>query len=263
MRLATRGTHAICALILLTWLPAAAPKKKTLQCPLGFLLAITDKDTPICYRQKDPETFNDKFKDCTGNLYSSKLYNSLDFPKPRQAVWTEYKSVYPGGPFVDWSYTDSKGSLLQSSLDVNYDSFGLDEELCIVIDPVSNFTAVKCDEKHYRYCFVHPYPDNDDMTSRGCTRGSLRFYSPVSTCLSPVTGVGGGTVRATWRQAREICAKRGASLLYKGWRYSNSPILHTSGSLPTYPMGFVSSNDSVLRYDTENDSSEVRFFSTK
>lgn len=256
-----RNIYVILAVLALGWLEEVSAKKRTLQCPLGFQLAFADDGTAICYRLKEPEAFTDKFKDCTGNLYSSKLYHSLNFTKTKQVLWTEYKSLYPGGPFIDWSYTGSTGDILLTTYDVKYDaSLGIDEDLCVLIDPVSNFTAARCDEKHYRYCFIKPYPEAEDTSTKGCKKGSWRFFSPLATCLSAVTGVGGGPVRATWGQAQLMCRQRGAWLIHRGWRYSNSPVLHKSGSLPFYPMGMVlhvnDTNDLVLEY-TEEDSSVV------
>ncbi|CAG9783488.1 unnamed protein product [Diatraea saccharalis] len=248
-------------LTLLLWLDNRTTARKHHKCPIGFHLAYTKDEMPICYREKGPETFAEKFKDCTGNLYTSKLYHSLNLTKTNKVLWTEYKSLYPGGPFIDWSYTASAGDILVTTYDVKYDTtLGIDEELCVIIDPVSNFTATRCYEKHYRYCFVHPYPDEHDMGRKGCAgfRGSWRFYSPTSDCLTAVTGVGGGTVRATWRQAQELCSKRGGSLLHRGWRYSNNPLLHTSGSYPMYPMGVVMNTEhDILRYDADNDTEEI------
>ncbi|XP_068629938.1 uncharacterized protein [Battus philenor] len=235
--------------------------KRNPSCPVGFNLAVTKKEDPICYRRKGPEVFADAFDGCQGNLYTSALYNSLNISDTNVILWTEYKSIYPGGPFIDWSYSSSIGQLLLSTYDVNYNpDLGLDEELCLVIDPVSNFTATKCDEKHYRYCFVKPYPDEEDMTDDGCEdlRDSWRFKAPKSTCLSVLSGVGGGPVRATWRQAQELCEKKGGSILNRGWRYSNNPMFRAAGFNRTYPLGIIMSSDfSMLRYDAQDDHSEI------
>lgn len=241
MRLSLRDLLA--TILLLTWTDTAASKKlKDYQCPLGFKLAYTEEGRkPVCYRLKDtPEAFTDKFKDCTGNIFSSALYHSLNFTKTKHVIWTDLKSVYPGGPFVDWSYTDSTGKPFMNSFDVKYDSsLGIDEELCVVVDPVSNFTAVGCndDETHYRYCFVKPY-DEDDRSTKGCkgVGNYSRFFSPVSTCLTAVSGAGGGGIRANWVQAMEMCSKREGILLHKGWRLSNSPLLNSSESRSIYPL---------------------------
>uniref|UniRef100_A0A1E1WIF6 G-protein coupled receptors family 2 profile 2 domain-containing protein n=1 Tax=Pectinophora gossypiella TaxID=13191 RepID=A0A1E1WIF6_PECGO len=249
----------VCILLLIICINITANAKKTKhKCPIGFSLAYTKYkgDDPICYRRKGPESFADKFKDCTGNLYTSKLYHSLNFTEPNVILWTDYKSLYPGGPFIDWSYTGSTGDILLTTYDVKYDSnLGVDEELCVVIDPVTNFTATRCDENYYRYCFVKPYKGEDDMDRDGCSDlpDYWRFYSPRATCLTAVTGVGGGAVRANWRQAKDLCAKRGGFLLNKGWRYANNPLL-TTNTNPTIPLGIVLSNDnSSIRYDTPNE----------
>ncbi|CAG5011324.1 unnamed protein product [Parnassius apollo] len=235
-------------------------QNKALVCPIGFTLAVTkQKGDPICYRRKGPEAFKDVFKDCAGNLYTSKLYYSLNITDPNIILWTEYKSSYPGGPFIDWSYSSSIGSLFYSTYDVSYNpDLGLDEELCLVIDPVSNFTATKCSERHYRYCFVKPYQDN--MSDDGCEdlQDSKRFSSPIVTCLGVLNGVVGGPVRATWRQAQDLCEKRGGSILNKGWRHANNPMFQAIGFNRKYPLGIIMSSDfSLLRYDAEDDNSEI------
>jgi hypothetical protein len=257
--------RTFCLLILLAYSKHLSEATKH-SCPSGFTLSTTLRyGRPLCYKQKGPEHFHDTFKDCVGNQYTSELYNSLNL-KSYQVLWTQFKSLYPGGPFVDWSYTKSAGNFLQTTYDVKYDpSLGLDEELCVVIDPVSNFTATRCNEKHYRYCIVDPYPDKDEMSREGCSEfsGSWRFFSPVANCLMAVTGIGGGTVRATWRQAQDLCSKRGGSLLNRGWMYSNNSML-TSGAHSTYPMGIVMNSDhDMLRYDTDWDKDEVKTLQNK
>lgn len=233
-------------------------------CPIGFNLAFLKykSEDPLCYRRKGPESFEDKFKDCVGNLYTARLYNSLNFTEPNLVLWTDYKSLYPGGPFIDWSYTESTGDILVTSYDVKYDPrLGLDEEFCVVIDPVNNMTATRCTEKHYRYCIVKPYPKEGDMDKDGCDDDYWRFWRPIPTCLTAVSGVGGGTVRANWRQSKELCSKRGGSLLSTGWRYANDPLLHTSGSSPIFPLGIVMSPDRTsVRFDTTDESDMVSVF---
>ncbi|XP_045491215.1 adhesion G protein-coupled receptor E5-like isoform X2 [Colias croceus] len=237
-------------------------KTKKYSCPIGFSIAYTtEKGHPMCYRLKGPEKFTDKYKDCVGNLYTSKLYLDLNFTTPNIVLWTEFKSLYPGGTFVDWSYTKSMGSELDSSFEVNIDpTIDTGEELCVAINPISNFTAVKCTDRYYRYCFLKPYPDEDEVSDTGCVglRDAVRFYSPESTCLTVLTGVGGGTVRATWKQAQDLCGKRGGSLLNRGWRYSNNPMFHELGFNNTFPLGMIMSSDlNSLRYDSANDHSEI------
>ncbi|KAH9634823.1 hypothetical protein HF086_012237 [Spodoptera exigua] len=230
-------------ILLLVLQPALEAKKsKRVRCPIGFQIAYSNlKGDLICYRLKGPEKLTDKYVGCSGNLYTSKLYNSLNLTKSELVLWTEYKSLYPGGPFIDYSFTKSIGSLLENTFEINNPQPSIDEELCIVMDPVSNFTTARCDEMYYRYCLVQPYDEPDDMSKEGCEdfKDSYRFWSPKSTCLSAATAVGGGPVRATWNQSKEICEKRGGTLLYNGWRYSNNPILHVLESFPNYPLGIT------------------------
>ncbi|XP_050344930.1 uncharacterized protein LOC126769941 isoform X2 [Nymphalis io] len=251
-------------IIILLWIdsPIAHGKETfdTPYCPIGYSLFFTkNKNGSYCFRRKGPETFADKYKDCSGNLYTSKLYNDMNFTKPDYVIWTEYKSMHPGGLFVDWSYTKTIGDKFDAVYDVTIDpSLDLEEELCLVIDPVSNYTAVKCNEQQYSFCVVkaYDYKDKDE----GCEglKDSLRFWSPESTCLTALTGVGGGAVRATWNQAQDLCAKKGGSLLNRGWRLSNYPMFRDSGINYTYPLGIVMSSDySLLRYDAMNDHSEI------
>lgn len=201
---------------------AGKPKRRT--CPIGFKLAYTrTKSEPICYRLKGPEKFTDTFKDCSGNLYTAKLYDSLNITDlTEQVLWTEYKSAYPGGPFVDTSFTPTAGHLLSTSFDVTDAQSVLEEELCVVKDPVGNYTAVSCDKEYYRFCCIEPYPE-EPLSTEGCEslKGSVRFWAPRPICLTAATAVGGGAVRATWSQSNEICEKRGGEILYSGWRYSN------------------------------------------
>ncbi|XP_050665186.1 uncharacterized protein LOC126965591 [Leptidea sinapis] len=228
-------------------------------CPIGFSIAYTrEQGEPVCYQIKGPELFTEKYKDCDGNLYSSKLYLQLNFTSPNKVLWTEYRSLYPGGIFVDWSYSKSMGAPLDSPFEVNIDPI-LDpgEELCVAIDTVSNFTAVRCTDRHYRYCFTKPYPE-DSSSDEGCDglEDSLRLWSPVSTCIKVVSAVGGGKVRATWRNAQELCAKRGASLMNRGWLYSNHRELDP-GYNTTFPLGVVMTNVTHLQYDTIENQSEI------
>lgn len=254
----------VATLILLLLLQPALEAKKSKRkviCPIGFQIAYTNVDgEPLCYRLKGPEKLTDKYTGCTGNLYTSKLYDSLNLTKSELVLWTEYKSLYPGGPFIDYSFTKSTGSLLETTFEVYNPHQGIEEQLCVVIDPVNNFTTARCDEEFYRYCLVEPYVDEDAMSTEGCdeVKGSWRFFSPKATCLLPATAVGGGAVRATWFQSKEICEKRGGTVLYNGWRYSNNPLLHISGSLPVYPLGItydpqrhshVVNEDATVSYD--------------
>lgn len=231
-------------------------------CPIGFQPLQRIDDGPLCFRPKGPETFADKYKDCVGNLYSSKLYHEVKNLNLEQVVWTEYKSMHPGGIYVDWSYSKNMGEKLNSEYAVTMDpTLDLEEELCLVMDPYSNYTAVKCNEMYFSICVVKPY-SSVDLSSSKCNdlKDAVRFYSPESTCLSLLSGVGGGTVRATWTQAQELCLKKGGSLLNRGWRYVNHKKFRTSGVNHIYPFGITMSSDySVLRYDTTDDKSEIPF----
>ncbi|KAL4706305.1 hypothetical protein ACJJTC_004914 [Scirpophaga incertulas] len=231
-------------LLLLIWTQDAVLARKRAKCPIGFQLATSKEDNEMCYRLKGPETFYDIFEGCSGNLYTSKLYYRLKISKTNKVLWTEYQTAYPGGPFVEKSFTDSSWEVLQTSFDISYVDPNVLDEACVVVDPVSNFTAAGCNSKFYRYCFVKPYEDEPQSTGCSDLQGSIRFFSPNPICLTSVTGVGNGTVRATWHQAREMCLKRGGSLLKEGWRYANNPILHATRSNATYPLGIVKNNSS-------------------
>lgn len=271
-----------------TALEAGTSRKKL--CPIGFKVAYSKGD-PICFRKKGPETFADKFENCTGNRYTLKLLQSLNITPSDQTIWTDYKNLYDGGPFVDWSYTKDSGDLLETTYEVNRDSiYNVNEELCIVMDPVINFTAVRCDEKHYRYCFVdvyvddsidisnagceslnNPYPDPDpadyllddkDKARKNIERSTFRFWSPKATCLLKVVPKRGPQVRMTWNQSQKACETRGGSLLNRGWRYSNYPLFSNNNkdslTYPLYPFGVrVSANLTLLRYDATHDSALV------
>lgn len=252
--------------ILMIWLhdSTTEARRRDYTCPIGFNLSFTkDKEDPICHRLKGPEPFHYKFHDCAGNLYSHKLYNNLNFNRTDLKLWAEYKSLYPGGPFIDWSYADSTGDILTSTFDIKYDSrLGIDEELCTIATK-EGLKAVTCDDKYHRYCFVTPYDDLDDMSHEGCEElpGFWRFWSPKATCLAAVVGVGGGTVRATWSQAQELCARRNGSLLQRGWRYANNVLLHESDDRnATDPLGLVMMpGDALLWTDPEDGDTAASF----
>ncbi|XP_052737653.1 uncharacterized protein LOC112042944 isoform X2 [Bicyclus anynana] len=256
------------ALLIALWFPAPAAEAKEVAfppatCPLGFTLIYRkDKYTPFCIRRKGPESFADIYKDCVGNLYTTKLYQDLNISRPHYTVWTEYKTLYPGGVFFDWSHTKTMGNQFRSEDNIAFDpGADLEGDLCLVFDPVSNFTAVKCNTKHYRYCLVKPYMYKESMSKKGCEglKDSYRFWSPVSTCLTVLNGVGGGAVRATWNQARDLCGKKGGYLLSHGWRYSNhKEFRYTNHTNHTYPLGMVMRSDYYsLRYDAMTDHSEI------
>lgn len=253
-----------------------AKKSKKQLCPIGFKLAYNRfKGDFVCYKRKELETFDDVFDDCDGNLYTSRLYRSLNISKLdySNTLWTEFKSFYPGGPFVSWSLSEEEWFVIDEINDDDrtaqiYGSarpaVDIDQELCLVTNKFGNYTAVGCDEKFYRYCLVQPYSDRDDMTKKGCEdfRGSWRFDNSREICLLGVTGVGGGTVRATWNQSQALCARHGGSLLSKGWQYSNMPLFHTSGVSPTpiYPLGMFWDYDTKsLRYVAGDSIVEVSF----
>lgn len=251
-----------------------AGKSKAALCPIGFLIAYDSDGDPLCYRMKEQETFADKYENCIGNLYTLKLVQSLKIAPADKTMWTDYKNMYDGGPFVDWSYTKDTGDLLKSTYEVNRDSmYNVNEELCVVIDPVINFKAVRCDEKHYRFCIVNVYDAPDKNTHEGCDTlsnidtsddlydNAFRFWSPLPTCLLVVVPIHGNKVRMTWSQSQKACRDRGGSLLNHGWRYSNYPLFSSGKSNSTYvlsPFGVrASTNLSLLRYDTETDSALV------
>lgn len=221
-------------------------------CPVGFnLIYRNDYSDPICFRRKGPETFYDKFTDCAGNLFSYSLYRTLNFLQPNYTLWTDYKSQYPGGPFIDWSYTQSMGDKLTPYYKVNYDArLELDEELCVLIHPLTNFTAARCSEKHYRYCFVKAGEPKQDLSTVGCEDLSLfdyyRFWSPRPTCLSSDMGK---EVGVTWHQAQELCVERKGQLISTGWRYMNSPLF----DYKSIPFGItLSADNSTIKFANEN-----------
>lgn len=249
------------ATLILLLLLQPALEAKTVICPIGFQKTYSKiNGEPMCYRLKGPEKLTEKYVGCTGNLYTSKLYNSLNLTKSELVLWTEYKSLYPGGPFIDYSFTKSTGTLLESTFEVDNPHKSIEEELCVVMDPVSNFTTTRCDDEFYRYCLVQPYVSKEAMSHEGCEdfKDSWRFWSPKATCLAPATAVGGGPVRANWFRSKKICENRGGTLLYNGWRYSNNPLLHVYGSLPVYPLGItydpqrhshIVNEDATVSYD--------------
>lgn len=263
----------ILLLLLHASLEAKKPKKEL--CPIGFNIVYpkgSDHAETLCYRLKGPENFTDTFKDCSGNLYTTQLYDRLGISNTHQILWTDYKSAYPGGPFIDTSFTSSAGSLLDSSFDIANVQRQFQDELCVVKEPSGNYTAVRCNGEYYRYCVIETFSDTLDSTEDCETlKGSRRFWSPRPVCLIALSAVGGGTVRATWSQSKNLCESRGGEILYNGWRYSNYPELHTSES-HVYPLRvtYDPSHSNTVRngaefmrqppfVDTYNTTNEVSF----
>ncbi|XP_072943816.1 uncharacterized protein [Epargyreus clarus] len=260
-------------LLLLVWIdtPTVEAISGSSVCPIGFKEISHDGST-ICYRKKGPEIFSDLYKDCARNIFSLHLYNQLDIDKSN-AVWSEYKNAYPGGPFLNRRFIDDFGSEMSSSYKVQLQNHSLEveEDLCVVVDPVRSYLAVRCDEKHYRYCFVPPSTfkgDRYELTKTHCEdlKDSLVFSSPVPTCLTVLSGTstmpastGIVPVRARWNQAQDMCGRKGgSSLLNRGWRYANHPRLHSSYENKIYPLGMITTSDhSLLRYDALSDHAEI------
>lgn len=112
----------------------------------------------FCYAlKKEPEQFADRFDHCPGNLFTYDLYNNLSLPNPeRFSLWTDYKTLYPGGLLGDMSHTSSMGTILNTtthkvSLGKNV---SVDDELCVLHSYGINLSMVGCGERHYRYCVV-------------------------------------------------------------------------------------------------------------
>lgn len=211
----------------------------------------------ICYKLKGLETFNDKFTNCPVNLFSSRLYHKIT--KPKITLWTDYKSLYPGGPFIDWSYTKTMGNMLPLNHSVHYDPLlRLDEdELCIIIHPVTNFTAVKCNEKHYRYCIFNSIEEKVKDIVR-CEHleefNYWRFWTPIPTCLALATSIKERKDSVTWSQAERLCNKRLGNLISTGWRYISSPLF----DIEMAPLGIMLNSDNKT-LTTINENITVRY----
>ncbi|XP_026329453.1 uncharacterized protein LOC113237279, partial [Hyposmocoma kahamanoa] len=203
--------------------------------PIGFSLAYYKtsghktfpNEKPICYKRKGPETFYDKFTDCPGNLFTIDWYNHANITEEDRvnAVWTDNKSFFSGGPFIQWSYNRFMGHIKEGLKSLYTESFSkLDGEVCVL----SNNLLVNCNEKHYRYCFITAFKRNEDMSRDGCEDlrdfNYWRFWSPKSTCLSLVTPTNGRNDGVTWHQAQKLCAERNGQLLSTGWRYASSSL---------------------------------------
>lgn len=232
-------------------------------CPIGFNVATNiDTNELICYRLKPPEKFDDKFEGCVGNMYTYDLLWRLNFTKPENiSLWAEYKTLYPGGIFIDWSHTESMGNVLNKSFEVKHDSDqGLDTDFCVVLNlKKDHLVAVRCDEKYHRYCFVESYLSERTVST---SSAGLSFKSPTWTCLTPLIGVRGGNVRATWQQAQDLCSRHNATLLQRGWRYANHPRLHDPENERnwTVPLGIIMTpNDKVVWANPGDDVAEVSF----
>lgn len=214
------------------------------ECPIGFKLAPSGN---ICYSLKvGPEMFSEKFKNCTGNLYSLQEYYKLELPKLDYALWTDYKSQYSGGPYFDTS--DTGGDILDTTYEVHIGkSMSLHEKLCVVIDPVNNFTAVHCDEKHYRYCFVESY--SSSVVSCSKADKGKRFFAPFPTCLFSLKNTSRrAPFVANWNQTQLICKEKGGTIMGRGWRYFNK-FNAVSGLVP---LNIISDpGHTMLRYDDD------------
>ncbi|XP_060810885.1 uncharacterized protein LOC106142285 isoform X2 [Amyelois transitella] len=263
MRTPHRTIHVISLLVILSWAHGLEAKKSKKQiCPIGFKLAYNRlKGDFICYKRKELESFAASLDDCDGNLYSSELYRSLNISKLEYSntLWSEYKSFYPGGPFVSWSRNENDWVVVKDINNYLPDNLkdDTDQDLCLVVNRTGEYVAVQCDDKFYRYCLVKPYGDREDLSKRGCEgfKGSWRFDNSKDICLLGVTGVGGGTVRATWNQSQALCARHGGALLSRGWQYANMPLFHMSDVSPTpvYPLGMMWDPErKVLRYVSED-----------
>lgn len=222
-------------------------------CPIGFKFSDS---ILLCYRLKPSEKFEDKYINCAGNKYNLFLAKTLIAETEiDRKVWTDYKSLYPGGIFVDWS--DQNLTIKTDFLNLDVDN-DLDEDFCLVWSPSDEEEKlVRCDEKHYRFCIIDPYDSFIIQSMPGCENNFIRFTSPRSTCLSSLEGVGGGSIRATWSQAQKMCNGRNATLLQEGWRYANYEMLWTNSTIRV-PLGiFMSLNDQLLWSQPEGNIAEV------
>lgn len=124
-----------------------------------------------------------------------------------------------------------------------------EEELCVVIHPITNFTAVKCNEKHYRYCLLNSLEKNEeDMDRDGCEDLSdfnyWRFWSPRPTCLKYMTHFEGKIVGVTWLEAQKICVEKKGNLLSTGWIYATSSVFHIYPAVEMLiPLGVMQNVD--------------------
>lgn len=224
-------------------------------CPIGFSLAsLAASNSSICYREKKPETFYDKFIDCAGNLFTIDLYNSSNITKSNTTFWTDYKTLYPGRPFIDWSYTESMGNILVNISDLLYmkPRLDIDGEQCVL----SDLRVARCSDKHYRYCFVKPLVGSDKANSVGCEdalryKDYHRFYGPRPTCLSLAFSSTGRHTEKTWHQAKKMCADIKGKLLSTEWRYASSPLYVITTSNDT-PLGVMLSADNTIQIADEN-----------
>lgn len=222
-------------------------------CPIGYNLKYTGNGTPLCYMLKGPEKFEEKFRDCIGNKYTLDLLRDLKITH-NGLLWGDHKTLYPGGIFIDMTYTNSTGNAYPKIPETNSN---WDQDLCTVLDPHKEdkqLLSTSCDDKVHRYCIIEAYSKN--VNTEGCADNFVRYKSPRSTCLANIEGVEGGAVRATWGQAQKMCNSRSSSLLQRGWRYANH-WLHQrqSGEIP---LGiFMSYNDKLFWSEPEDNIAEV------
>lgn len=239
-------------LLLLLWVQVSIASSEY-NCPMGFNLTHIrnfSKSEPTCYKKKGPETFYDKFTNCTGNLFNMYWYYSANIVKPVETVWNDFKSLFSGGPFVHWVYESSMGNIEDRLVILNYEKMipfaELDGELCVL----SNETSARCTDKHYSYCVLEPFKRNDIVARDGCEDlkdfNYSRFWSPIPICLTLVTPESG----VTWYQAHKLCTERKGQLLNTGWMYASSPLFHnTSRSSTGFPLGTMNvSKNKVSTY---------------
>lgn len=216
--------------------------ERTSVCPIGFE-ELRRIDSPYiishCYRLKGPEKFDDKNENCIKNKYSIDFVRKYNLTKPGQLFWTNYKTLYSGGVFVDTETGDVISKKAKTELDV-------DRDYCAVWNSETDeLISASCNDKFYRYCVV------DALATRTQIDHKAIFSSPRSTTLFVIDGV-----RATWSQAQMLCNARNATLLQKGWRYANVYKYWLKNN--TTPLGiFMSINDKLLWSQPEDDVAEV------
>lgn len=217
------------------------------KCPIGFELQFDKTQNEyICYNIKGPETYKDKFVDCAGNLYNSESHSRLNVGQSNSLTfWLEYSSLYAGGPFIDWAYSEHEPKLIYNT---SYSS-SMTRKLCLITNSIQTITAVECNELHFRYCIVKPY--SEDYKSEDCCHlNSRRFYSPKETCLTVLSGLSD----VTWPAAKNLCKDKGGTLLSRGWLYGNVESLNSLA----YPLGMVwDSEQRLVRYATDGEIVEV------
>ncbi|XP_013199458.1 adhesion G protein-coupled receptor L3 [Amyelois transitella] len=212
-------------------------------CPYGYNLTYDNtQDNHICYKLKGLESFRDKYRNCNGNLYNLDLHRRLNVTNTRTKIWTDFISLYPGGPFAEWKHGNYVNDII-FNVTYEFENETL-KELCLISDD-NEYFAVDCKDMYNRYCFIKPYSEIAGIEECDDNEPSFKFYSPEKACLLKIKTETG----LNWKQAKKLCESETTTLLSNGWIHTNADIFNRSSK---YPVGKIDNSELVnaIRDDT-------------